>query len=293
MTESQFGQSEWIFQFLAVCGINEGVVFEAGAASPHSINNSSIFRRNGFRALLCEANEKTYEEWKGVDRSCLTIVNKRIDYGRRGLERLLDELQAPFSLEVLFFDIDGGEYQLLEGLDSYRPKLICVEYDNSYPLSIDYVPSRTRHGFQQASSLAMFKLMRSKGYKYLKSFFHDHVFIADEFVEQHSDSIERSNIKYGDDLFFDEAPKHLYQLNAVCASQAEGSGAAGIDFYEWKLRNLISSECLVDAKNFYCHLCASFDALIPLVRSRGDAYFSQYVTALESFRSSYLWLVRC
>ena len=160
MPDSQFGQSEWIFQFLVTCGINDGVVFEAGASSPHRINNSSVFRKNGFRALLCEAEKNVYDEWQDVDSDCVNIVNKRIDYDRKGLERILDELQAPFSLEVLFFDIDGGEYQLLEGLDSYRPKMICVEYDNAYPLNIDYIPLRTRHGFQQASSLAMFKLMR-------------------------------------------------------------------------------------------------------------------------------------
>ena len=290
---SQLGQSEWIYQFLVGCGINEGVIFEAGAASPNSISNSEVFRNNGYKVLLCEANEELYEEWNSVDNSRLTIVNNRIKYDRKGLEELLHELQAPFSLEALFLDIDGGEYQLLEGLDCFRPKLICVEYDNAYPLNIDYIPLRTRHGMQQASSLAMFKLMRSKGYKYLKSFFQDHIFIAEEFVSQHLDTIDRMGVKYGDELFFDEAPKHLYNLSAVCVNQSEGSGDAGINFYSWQLRNLISSEYLLDAKNFYCHLCASFDALIPQVETRGDAYFSQYMNALETFRSSYLWLVRC
>lgn len=292
MSDSQFGQSEWLLEFLAACGIREGVVFEAGASGPQNINNSSVFLKNGFRALLCEADKNRCEEWNETGIGCFSIINKQIDYGRKGLEQILDELQAPFSLEVLFFDIDGGEYQLLEGMDSYRPKLICVEYDNAYPLNIDYIPLRTRHE-QQASSLAMFKLMRSKGYKYLKSFSHDHIFVSDEFVNQYHDSIEHKGIEYGDDLFFNESPGHLYQLNLVCANQADGAGAAGINFYDSKLKNLIHNEYLVDAKNFYCHLCASFDAMTPFVKLRGDSYSSQYISALEKFRSSYLWLVRC
>ena len=81
------------------------------------------------------------------------------------------------------------------------------------------------------------------------------MFVADEFVEQNFESIENAKIEYGDNKFFNEAPRHLYQLNSVCVNQAESSGSAGIDFYDWKLRNLIPSECLDDARNFYCHLC--------------------------------------
>ena len=59
-------------------------------------------------------------------------------------------------LDVLFLDIDGGEYQLLNGFiaNECRPKIICVEYDNTFPLSIDYVPTKYRH---QASSIAFYK----------------------------------------------------------------------------------------------------------------------------------------
>ena len=69
-------------------------------------------------------------------------------------------------------DIDGSEYLLLEGMKKIRPKFICVEYDDSYPLSIDDIPNAAGHGRRyQASSLSMFKLMKSMNYLYIQSFF--------------------------------------------------------------------------------------------------------------------------
>lgn len=290
---SQYGQSEWIFEFLKLCEIREGTVFEAGAGSPHQISNSRIFRENGYKALLCEASTEIYEEWSAIDKSNTTIINKRIDYNRKGLENLLIEMDSPYSLEVLFLDIDGGEYHLIEGLDLFRPKLICIEYDNSYPLNIDYIPSRIRHGFQQASSIAMFKMMRSKGYKYLNSFSQDHVFIAEEFLDNHVHLINATNVKFGDQFYFDYAPRHIYRIDSVCANQDEKNGESGVLFYESKLNNLIASDYMDDAKNFYCFLCDSFKAVTPMVRTRGDSYFSKYINAYENFRASFLWLIKC
>ena len=134
--QSQWGQSEWIYEFLLQCGIKEGVVFEAGAASPKLVCNSTIFRKNGFSTLLCESNSEYCEEWRGINDSLITLIEARINYSPSGLENILKELKAPFSLDALFFDIDGGEYQLIEGLDNYRPKIICIEYDNAYPQAL-------------------------------------------------------------------------------------------------------------------------------------------------------------
>ena len=77
------------------------MVFEAGASSPHRINNSSVFRKTDLE-LCCARPRNVYDEWQDVDSDCVNIVNKRIDYDRKGLERILDELQAPFHWRFYF-----------------------------------------------------------------------------------------------------------------------------------------------------------------------------------------------
>jgi len=101
------------------------------------------------------------------------VHNKYISYAETGLEDILHECGCCKELDVLFFDIDGGEYQLFRGLISFRPKIVCIEYDNSFPLSINYVPRMIRHHQNggQASSTAFFHLFRQKRYTYIRSFF--------------------------------------------------------------------------------------------------------------------------
>jgi len=59
---SQFGQAEYIYDLLRSSGINHGQVFEAGAASPSHVNNSVIFRKNGWTNFLVEPSHLACNE---------------------------------------------------------------------------------------------------------------------------------------------------------------------------------------------------------------------------------------
>jgi len=203
---SQFGQAEWLLQFSNSIGINHGVVFEAGAHTPKSISNSMCFIEAGWKAILVEAYEDYCNEWRRLQLDNVDVFNIGIKFIDSGLESLLADINAPRNIDIFFLDIDGGEYHLLNGLISYRPKFICVEYDNTYPLSIDFAPNQIRHGFQ-ASSLATYNLMIGKGYTYVRSFGHDHIFIANELLSRVKDSIQ---FPMGKDAFVSSASSHLY-----------------------------------------------------------------------------------
>jgi hypothetical protein len=201
-----------------------------------------------------------------------------------GLENILKQIHAPLSIDVFFFDIDGGEYQLLNGMNSFRPKFICVEYDNAYPLAIDFVPKQIRHGIQ-ASSTAMFRLMEEKGYIYIKSFFHDHIFVSQEFFKSLNISIFHD---IGKEAFCKQAPKHLYNFGAVLLYQNENEGNKGIDFYKTKLKHLVANGYVKDAYYFYCMLSQIFYSFKEIVKSvRSANYYQQYVSAYNQFENTY------
>ena len=92
-----YGQGEWIFNLLSKCGISEGVVFEAGAATPHHpFTNSTIFTQNNYKTLLCESDKESCLEWEKIDNKLITIINKSIKYERKGLENILFEMKSPY-----------------------------------------------------------------------------------------------------------------------------------------------------------------------------------------------------
>lgn len=283
---SQFGQAEWLLNFSNSIGLAQGVVFEAGAHTPKSISNSMCFIEAGWRAILIEPFEEYCRQWNEMNRGNIEIHCTEIKYIQSGLQSLLYNINAPKDIDIFFFDIDGGEYQLLNGLSEFRPKLICVEYDNSYPLSINFIPSQIRHGVQ-ASSLAMYNLMTNKGYTYIRSFFHDHIFIANEVLDGIKEIIQ---FPIGREAFVSRAPANLYQFDVVLLSQEEDQAGHGIDFFSSKVASLIHHGYLAEAKNFYYMLSQVFHSYRQLaLLTRGEYYQRQYIISLEKFDLTYAY----
>ena len=159
--QSQFGQAEWILDLMNSCGVEGGTVFEAGAQSPHEISNSKCFIEAGWNAVLVEAESHHCDEWSKIQNDRIEIYNELIPYTPNSMDTILSRTVRDRKLDVLFLDIDGSEYYQIKHMSQFRPSVICVEYDNSYPLSIDYIPKMLFHSVPsgQASSKATFKLM--------------------------------------------------------------------------------------------------------------------------------------
>lgn len=286
---SQFGQGEYIYDLLNASGINHGQVFEAGAASPSHVNNSEIFRKNGWTNFLVEPSHLACNEWKALKLSNVSVHNKYISYAETGLEDILHECGCGKELDVLFFDIDGGEYQLFRGLISFRPKIVCIEYDNSFPLSINYVPRMIRHHQNggQASSTSMFHLFRQKRYTYLRSFFQDHIFISDEYLDSIGNLSNLGINTFGRKAFINNASDHLYSYKAVLINQPDNHAKDGVKFYSTKIEALLDNGYISEACHFFWILRNVMKDNIPNAEQRGESYHDLYVHAVDEFVKEY------
>ena len=218
----------------------------------------------------------------------IEVHNLAIQYTETGLGDAFDSVGVPLDFEVLFFDIDGGEYQMLNGLyPKYRPKFVCVEYDNAYPLSIDYIPREIRHG-RQASSIAFFKMMRDKGYNLLKSFSNDHIFIDAFFAEENSLSCPTFN------EFVFRATENLYQYDKIFLCQNPNRAGDGIAFLSSKLDALIEDGFKEYAKSFYCEVARNATSCLGFLSSIGkrqDDYSKNLEVAICQFMKRYSSLI--
>ena len=287
---SQFGQSEWILSLLKNSGFTNGSVFEAGAHRYDLISNSRIFIEDGWSAILVEPDAENCYEWKQfVEKNGyqnkVKICNLGISYNEKGLENTLEDVNSPYDLDVLFLDIDGGEYHLLKGLELYRPKIICVEYDSSFPLSINFIPRNIQHGLQ-ASAISFYKLMRSKNYTYIKSFHNDLVFISDEFLPNIKQDLFQN---IGREAFYKNASSELYQYVFVLLDQDKDgrSPSKGIEFYFDKIEMLIENGYWDDARHFFWFLVLIMNSFAMIARMKGDQYYEEFIVALVNFKETY------
>lgn len=290
MYYSQYGQDEYLLYLASkLCGTIRTVV-DIGAHTPHALSNSRCFLEDGYKGLLVEASSNYSREWKKFlfeNNLDARVVHERIKYSSNSIDSLLEKFLESNEIAILFLDIDGSEYFLLEGMKKFRPKFICVEYDNSYPLSIDYVPITCGNGRRhQASSLSMFKLMKSMNYLYLSSHFQDHIFIDKHLYEQVHPSSK--DFPAGDFHFFACAPKSLFTYDGVLLNQFDGNGSAGVNFFASKVRNLVMNGQLLEAQQYFHHLELILSSYSQIIKStRSPSYFSQYSQSVSEFCHKY------
>lgn len=288
MKTSQFGQAEYILSMLEDLGIRNGTCFEAGANSPDNISNSKPFIAKGWKAYLVEQDQHNCDKWESLCLNNVSVFNAAIPYKYDGLKSIFDNHKIPYDIDVMFLDIDGGEYQLLDNFinHEYQPKIICVEYDNSFPLSIDFIPSVICHG-RQASSTSFYNLMSSSGYVYANTFFHDHIFLSGYFAKK----MNISSLPF--ELFCATATNNLYEFVNVFLCQKPDQAELGVSFYEEKLKMLISDDH-PSAVHFYSYVVGGLSCCYSFLCKQGDKnsdYAKKFVHAASIFRAKYTHLL--
>lgn len=279
---SQLGQAEWILNHLFKQS-TVGNVLEVGAHSPTRISNSMSFIQAGWHAYLIEREKDYCHEWQSLQFPKVSIYNHSIDYTKKGLDIVARALPCEY-VDVIFLDIDGGEYQLLDGLTSIKPSVVCVEYDNSYPLSVEFVPKAICHG-KQASALAFVKLMASKGYLYVRSFFQDMVFIETDY---HNKNTAALSLPVGLNAYEQYANSSLYNPLNVVLGQDELDGGASIRFYAKKLTNLYEDKYFTEFLHMYHFFNLVLPSYLPVLHSvKSQSYISSFNYELERFRTHF------
>ena len=80
---------------------------------------------------------------------------------------------VPADLDLLSIDIDGNDYWAWEALGEYRPSLVVIEYNPTYPPPVSWImaydPAHRWDGttYQGASLTALTRLAGRRGYALL------------------------------------------------------------------------------------------------------------------------------
>jgi isopenicillin N synthase-like dioxygenase len=151
--------------------------------------------------VLIEANMDRFEELsllhKKFHNICVCRTVSCIENDTNSLPNILKPLieqrsprskSLPKEFDFLCIDIDGSDYWVLHDLlveGSFRPKVVCIEFNPTMPDDLVYVPSRSdtiRHG---ASLSALVELAEGFGYKLIETTLYNAFFMQQRLYEAH------------------------------------------------------------------------------------------------------------
>ncbi len=140
---------------------------ELGAWDGKYLSNcAKLIEEHQYRAVLIEADKKRFKELEiNFPLESIIKLNSYVTtQGETSLDRILTQTHIPINFDFLSIDVDGMDYHILNSLQIFRPKLICVEFNGTIPNSVNFVQSDNPKIKQGSSAKAIWQLATSKQY---------------------------------------------------------------------------------------------------------------------------------
>jgi len=146
----------------------------------HLSNTCKLIRERSYSAVLIEGDpDRVTDLFQNFPQENVFKVCKFVKFdGPDSLDRIFSRTPIPSNFDVLSIDVDGADYYIFESLRSYRPKVVCIEFNPTIPNAVDFVQAKdftVNHG---SSGRALIRLARSKSYALVAST-HCNLFFVD------------------------------------------------------------------------------------------------------------------
>jgi hypothetical protein len=147
---SQQGEDGIIDEIFKRGGHAGGFFVEVGTGNGSECNSAHLSRCRGWSGLMIEGNA---QEFAGLLDNFRSVPEVRVanHFVRRdNIVQIFSASNIPRELDLLSIDIDGNDYWIWEQLESYRPRVVVIEYNASLPpesrLVMEYNPNHVWQG---------------------------------------------------------------------------------------------------------------------------------------------------
>lgn len=134
-------------------------------------NTRNLIINHGWKALLIEGNPDLVKKSK-ITYSRLPRVKSIHAWVFPGnVELLFNDHGVPFDLDLLCIDIDSNDWYVWRAINEFRPKVVVIEYNPSFPppqrMVVDFHPMNYWDGsdYYGASIQSLYDLGQKKGYE--------------------------------------------------------------------------------------------------------------------------------
>ena len=134
---SQYGEDgivEWIFSRLAP---GNKICVEFGAWDGRNLSNTfNLIAHHGWKAIYIEADPEKFPALQQTAAAYPAITPVRslvTPAGDTALDAILRRHDVPEEFDLLSIDIDGNDYDVWDASTRYRPRLVIVEFNPTFP----------------------------------------------------------------------------------------------------------------------------------------------------------------
>lgn len=130
---SQQGEDGILKEIFFRIGQGKRYFVEIGVEDGSICNTALLAHRYGWGGLLIEADPTSASALRGRWRDRPDILVRQLFVSATNVNDALREAGVPDEPDLLSIDIDGNDYWIWKALESYRPRVVVIEYNAAYP----------------------------------------------------------------------------------------------------------------------------------------------------------------
>jgi hypothetical protein len=166
---SQTGEDGVIEKILDTLPVRDSWCVEFGAwDGKYLCNVRNLIEHKGYSAVLVEANKEKFSELQESykDYPNVFLVNQFVGFQTNdNLDNILENKPIPLDFDFLSIDIDGNDYHVWKVVDKYKPKVVCIEFNPTMPIAVEFIQEASPSVNQGSSVSALVSLGKEKGYE--------------------------------------------------------------------------------------------------------------------------------
>lgn len=162
---SQGGEDGVLEQIFETIGATNKWCVEFGAWDGIQYSNTRALTDNGWKAVLIEADGHRFNDLLRNMQEGSIPINARVGFGPEdNLTAILKKhTTIPIDFDLLSIDIDSDDYLVWEAFEEYKPRVVVIESNPTFPMNVEFVQHPGLHFGN--SALALWLLGLAKGYK--------------------------------------------------------------------------------------------------------------------------------
>ena len=161
------GILEWLFSKIVP---ESRICVEFGAWDGcHLSNTFNLVAYKGWKGIYIEGDRHKFQALTktATEHPQITPILRFVSAsGPDSLDNILRQAQIPEKFDLLSIDVDGDDYEIWEGMKSFRPSVVIIEHNPSFHPGFEYIDHGGR-AFMGSSATSLYLLARRKGYELL------------------------------------------------------------------------------------------------------------------------------
>jgi hypothetical protein len=184
---SQSGEDGIIAKILETLPVTDKWCVEFGAWDGiHLCNTRNLIESYQYSSVLIEASKAKFSDLqKNYDgRKNIYLVNQFVGFKENdNLDNILRNTPIPKNFDFLSIDIDGNDYYVWKVVKEYRPKVVCIEFNQTIPTGVDFIQDADPAINQGCSVCSLVSLGKEKGYELVSISTCNAFFVDEQYFE--------------------------------------------------------------------------------------------------------------